>query len=179
MKGGRGGWRNADNRWQRGEEGFGKCWQWLRKGGGGVWISPFLADIICEQPLNVFPTWIIIFIYLTHLLKYIFFLNGTSDNLFNKKALAFWVHSKRFQHFRRILQNPKLKLMTSFLVVLLLRRIHQALSPLAVLTRSFFFFEFEGSHRKYMYLGAKLCEGKNEKKQKRVLPLLLIHVGQI
>ena len=25
---------------------------WLTKGGGGVWIPPFLADIICEQPLT-------------------------------------------------------------------------------------------------------------------------------
>ena len=25
---------------------------WLTRGGGGVWTPPFLADIICEQPLK-------------------------------------------------------------------------------------------------------------------------------
>ena len=25
---------------------------WLTRGGGGVWTPPFLADIICEQPLT-------------------------------------------------------------------------------------------------------------------------------
>ena len=28
---------------------------WLTRGGGGVWTPPFLADIICEQPL-IAPT---------------------------------------------------------------------------------------------------------------------------
>ena len=27
--------------------------QGLTKGGGGVWTPPFLADIICEQPLRL------------------------------------------------------------------------------------------------------------------------------
>ena len=46
--------------WQRGEGGLGNCWQWLTKGGGGVgemlaMATPsFLADIICEQPLNTY-----------------------------------------------------------------------------------------------------------------------------
>ena len=38
--------------WRRGEGGLGKCWQWLTKRRGGVWTVPFLADIICEQPLG-------------------------------------------------------------------------------------------------------------------------------
>ena len=25
---------------------------WLTRGGGGVWTPPFLADVICEQPLS-------------------------------------------------------------------------------------------------------------------------------
>ena len=25
---------------------------WMTRGGGGVWTPPFLADIICEQPLT-------------------------------------------------------------------------------------------------------------------------------
>ena len=50
VSGRRGVLQNADNGWQRGERGLGKCWQWLTKGGGRVWTPPFLADIICEQP---------------------------------------------------------------------------------------------------------------------------------
>ena len=29
------------------------------KEGGGVWTSPFLADIICEQPLNTYIQYIV------------------------------------------------------------------------------------------------------------------------
>ena len=60
--------------WQIGEWGLGKCSQWLTKGGGGVgemlsmadegergvWTPPFLADIICEQPLrHCFKVWVL------------------------------------------------------------------------------------------------------------------------
>ena len=35
-KGGRGDKANADDGWQRGEGGLGKCWQWMTKGDGGL-----------------------------------------------------------------------------------------------------------------------------------------------
>ena len=46
-----GGWGNADKGRHRGEGGLVKCGHWLTKEGRGVWTPPFLADIICEQPL--------------------------------------------------------------------------------------------------------------------------------
>ena len=41
----------ADESWRRGEGGSANCWQKLTRGGGGVYEPPFLADVICEQPL--------------------------------------------------------------------------------------------------------------------------------
>ena len=52
-EGGRGGHPNADNCWRGGEGGSAKRWPLLTEGGGGVYELLFLADVICEQPLNV------------------------------------------------------------------------------------------------------------------------------
>ena len=51
-EGGRGGKLNADHCWRRGEGGSAKCWPLLTEGGGGGQEPLFLADVICERPLN-------------------------------------------------------------------------------------------------------------------------------